>query len=205
MLICIYFLIFELFRWGFILSTSSRISSQHPLRKQTASSPGSLIINSTPAIFDTAQRFALSSKPLVLWSEWLCWSWDQTSAKLDSSSEHTFHQHIATLGRLTLLHHCSLMLLNCKERSEKKHTSSMSPFWGCWCTFKETGKQGAQRGSKCCLSFVAPAKARVALQSRGGLGIVATLSGGNFFACGDCPRLFGALMSLALRSDRKRS
>lgn len=98
-LICIYFLIFELFRWSFILSTSSRISSQHPLRKQTASSPGSLIINSTPAIFDTAQRFALSSKPVVLWSEWLCWSWDQTSAKLGSSSEHTFHQHIATLGR----------------------------------------------------------------------------------------------------------
>lgn len=26
--------------------------------------------------------FALSFKPVVLWSEWLCWSWDQTSAKL---------------------------------------------------------------------------------------------------------------------------
>lgn len=64
------------------------------------------------------------------------------------------------------------------------------------------GEQGVQCGPECCYSFVASAKAP---KIRAGLGFVVTLSGGNFFACGDCPRLFGVLMSLALRSDRKRS
>lgn len=94
---------------------------QHPLRKQTASSPGSLIINSTPAIFDTVSLSLIS--PLCCGQNGCVGRGIRPQlncARPGSSSEHTFHQHIATLGRLTLLHHCSLMLLNCKERSEKK-------------------------------------------------------------------------------------